>query len=759
MDELLAAFIAETRETLDKISGDLVAWEADPADRIRLDEVFRFIHTVKGSCGFLDLPRLEKLSHAAEEALQRFRGNDGRASREQVSAVLAVVDRIGLLVDRLENGEDISAGSDEAILRALSGGAAPTDGAPARTTGRTSAAALQASSRSIRVPVALLDQLMGGVSDLVLARNELSRRLRSVDPDPPLEAAFERLSQRIADIRDGVTWTRMQRIESLFAAVPRLVRDLADQLDKQVSLRIEGEDVELDREMIEMLRDPLIHLVRNALDHGIESPRAREKAGKPASGTLELSARQSGNDIEITIRDDGAGIDRHRLVDKAAAAGIFGDGPRPAPDSPAALELVFHPGLSTADEAGTISGRGVGMDAVRANIEKIGGSIDIASEPGGGTGFTLSVPLTLTIIPALVVSVGEHFFAIPRLAIEEIVGTNKDSVRLEKVGASETAVIRGSRLSLVRAGELIGLEDAKGGAGDGIVVILAAGRERRFALLVSGIFAGTALPDDGRPLLLLDAAGIAARAGLRWTAGADAARKPSADAAGDAAFAALAFDDFDGRRRAISLAVVDRILELAAGDIAESADLTRARIGDRLVPLVTGGALPSAGAFRAIRLSDGDLDCVYAIAGNCDSIAFPADFERSRTPGRIAGIGVVDGEPVELLDPHALLAEIAHPRASRASKRCRIVAADPNWVSAILAPLVELAGYEIVADEDVPVDLLILADENAEPDAEAAETLRLSSAPDGSPDRLYRYDRSGIFEALQQKRKAGGTAL
>jgi two-component system, chemotaxis family, sensor kinase CheA len=262
-----------------------------------------------------------------------------------------------------------------------------------------------AAPRTIRLSVELLDRVMSTVSDMVLARNELARRLRESDTDVPVDGAFERLSSIIAEMRDAITRTRMQRIENLFVGLPRMVRDLSAELGKQVLVDIEGGDVELDREMIEMIRDPLTHIIRNAVDHGIEKPADRIKAGKREIGVLSASARQSGNQILIDIQDDGRGIDGRKLVDKAIANGLVGKEEAAQLSPRDQLALIFEAGLSTAEEVTAISGRGVGMDVVRSNVERIGGIVEVDSKLGVGTRMTLRVPLTLTIIPALTVSI------------------------------------------------------------------------------------------------------------------------------------------------------------------------------------------------------------------------------------------------------------------------------------------------------------------------------------------------------------------
>ncbi len=286
--------------------------------------------------------------------------------------------------------------------------------------------------RNIRLSVDLLDRMMSGVSDMVLARNELARRLREASGDVAVDGAFERLSSIIAEMRDAITRTRMQRIENLFVAIPRMVRDLSAELGKQVLVDIEGGDVELDREMIEMIRDPLTHIIRNAIDHGIETPAERLKAGKREIGLLCVAARQSGNQILIDIEDDG----RQEAGRQGRRRGRSRQGRSRAIVPARAARLDLEAGLSTAREVTAISGRGVGMDVVRSNVERIGGIVEVDSTPGQGTRMTLRVPLTLTIIPALTVSVAGPAFR------HSAVGDRRDRAR-QRVGLGNARAGRG----------------------------------------------------------------------------------------------------------------------------------------------------------------------------------------------------------------------------------------------------------------------------------------------------------------------------
>src|SRR5437764_1351285 len=505
---------------------------------------------------------------------------------------------IGEMVASIEAGEDMPGGDDSALIDALAPGAegpaTPVFAAVAEGQGRVSAA-----PRTIRLSVELLDRVMSTVSDMVLARNELARRLRESETDVPVDGAFERLSSIIADMRDAITRTRMQRIENLFVGLPRLVPDLDSELGKQVLVDIEGGDVELDREMIEMIRDPLTHIIRNAVDHGIETPAERLKVGKREIGVLSVSARQSGNQILIDIHDDGGGIDAKQLVDKAVANGVVTKDEAAQLSPRDRLALIFEAGLSTAKEVTAISGRGVGMDVVRSNVERIGGIVEVDSKPGEGTRMTLRVPLTLTIIPALTVSIAGQHFAIPRSAIEEIVRANGESVTLEHLGGAGVATIRGRRVPEVSLATVLGLDSQVDELDRTLVVLRPAGgdvyalsvdrihdheelvvKPAAPAVMATGRYAGTTLADDGSPILLFDPAGIAAVGGVKLEVQERTARIAEGPAsAASKATPVLLFRGTDGGRRAVRLAVVDRIEEVPISAVKKASGQLRVQVG------------------------------------------------------------------------------------------------------------------------------------------------------------------------------------
>jgi two-component system chemotaxis sensor kinase CheA len=657
MDDLLQEFIAETRETLEALSGEIVAWEADPTDRARLDAIFRFVHTVKGSCGFLDLPRLARLSHAAEDVLAAVRDGKRVPDTNLVSAVLAIVDRIGEIVEAIDSGAALDDSSEDLLIAALAEDARPVVQVQHASVGRTN-------NRSVRLNVDLLDRMMSGMSEMVLARNELARRLRDEQVDPLVEAALERLSLTVAEMRETVTRTRMQKIDALFSALPRMVRDTAGELGKQVQLSIDGADVELDREMIELMRDPLVHIIRNSVDHGIEPPNERKAAGKREAGRLIVSARQSGNQILIEIADDGRGIDIDRLFAKARAQKLYSESELAAMDRTAKLDLIFHAGLSSRDTVTAISGRGVGMDVVRANIEHIGGRIELFNQPGKGLTIVIYVPLTLSIMSTIVVGVGGQRFAIARQSVDEILRVRGDAVRIDMVGDAQVATVRGRRLPLVSLGRLLGIGSGGEEAGERTLAILST-RDGEYALAIdhvidteelvvkpaapavmaTGVYAGQTLPDSGLPMLLLDGSGIATAAGLRFHR-AVAVEDAEIVEVRSEGLPALLFEDLDGQRRVLPLAAIDRVEPVSTSAIRLTGGQLRLAIGAAIVPLYSAADIGDRLEVPVLRLTDGATEIAYAIHEPIEIVQLPSEIAPARGAGPIAGVVIIGGEQV-----------------------------------------------------------------------------------------------------------------
>ncbi|URW76754.1 chemotaxis protein CheW [Sphingomonas donggukensis] len=766
MDELLQEFIAETRETLEALSGEIVAWEADPADRARLDAIFRFVHTVKGSCGFLDLPRLARLSHAAEDVLAAVRDGTRTPDRALVNAVLAIVDRIGELAEAIDAEVALDDSGEDMLIAALAEGQ--------EAIVATAPTGPRAPARSVRLNVDLLDRMMSGMSDMVLARNELARRVRDEDPDPALEAALERLSATVADMRDTVTRTRMQTVDALFSALPRMVRDTAASLGKSVTLHIEGADVELDREMIEVMRDPLVHIIRNSIDHGIEPPAIRRAAGKRENGRLTVSARQSGNQIVIEIADDGQGIDTDRLIAKLVANGARDERELRALSAKAKRELVFEPGLSSKDIVSDVSGRGVGMDIVRTAIEQIGGRIELDSVVGHGLRIAIHVPLTLSIIPTIVVGAGDQRFAIPRQAIEEIVSEHGEAIRIDQIGDSQVVTVRDRRLPLVDLAGRLRLA-APASAQPRMLVIVGIGvgsyavavdavldaeelvvKPAAPAVMACGLFAGQTLPDTGRPMLLLDCAGFANDAGLQFER--VAAFEDDSEKIADPTVSALMFRDLDDRVRAIALAIVDRVESAAPDAISHAAGRLRLTVDGHIIPIAAVVDPAGHGTVGILRLKDGASELAYAIAEPLDIVTLPADAVSSVGVGLVSGVVLIDDQPVELLDPHWLFATHAASAGTADERPLCLIEGDAAWLTHFVRPMLEQAGYRVTATlgrGDAPAAVLRL-DEPGDAGGEGGgAVIRLAHAP-GGIGGIYRYDRNAILAAVAAR--VSGTA-
>lgn len=799
MDELLSEFVAETRESLEALTNVVVALEHDPSDRPLLDQLFRFFHTVKGSCGFLDLPRFERLSHAAEDVLADFRSGGTAPDVATISAVLAVMDRIGELCAALDAGEALPDRNDEQLIAVLlhchgmaqaAGGAKESSHGPAPEGGAEWSFRASAVSRTVRLPLHLIDQLMDGVSDMVLARNDLARKLRAQGGRPETDAAFERLSSCIADMRETISKTRMQRVDRLFMAIPRMVRDLSRELGKTVTLSIEGGDVEMDREMVEMVIDPLTHIVRNSIDHGIEMPAQRIAAGKPEAGQLRLSAYQSGSQIVIEVMDDGRGIDGDAVAAKAVEAGLMTDHDAARLDHQQKLDLIFAPGITTAREVTAVSGRGVGMDIVRANIERIGGVIALASEPGRGLSITIRVPLTLTIIPGLVINAGGLNFAIPRSAVIEILHDSNPAVSVARLGGSMTATVRDTRYSMIDLETVIGVP-VVGQTGprslmvvrsaSGIPYILAVAQVENHEELVirpaapivmaAGIYGGMTLPDSGQPMLLLDAVGIAQVARLPLVAetvqsavvGDAAAEGP------DARYPALRFIELTGEERVIRLSLVERVEDVPIDQCMEGTGIFRARIGDRLLPgppgIWSGELAPGTREVTCLRIRDGAREICYPIRSVVDIEDVPVEMDISVRHGIVAGLVLIDGRQIEVVDGFALMAAVGEAAMEPEMKPVSCVIADPDdmWNREILAPLLRQAGYRVLWGDqgDARGDVLLLTREGSDAEVEEERSvatasasaailrLRTSAAPAGPEDSsIYRYDRDALLGAL-----------
>lgn len=791
MDDLLSEFVAETRELLTALETALVEWEADPGDTSQLNAIFRFFHTVKGNCGFFDLPRLATLSHAAEDALADIRSGKRQAGSQTVSAILAVADRIGQLTDQLDTGGRLEEGDDSDLLHALTASSGEVAPKKAPSGGRNSDGPLRP-KRSIRVPVPLLDTMMSDVSDLVLARNELRHRL-TIGTDPvEREAAFARMSALVDRLRDATGRIRMQRLDMLFEGLPRMVRDLTTELGKRVRLDLDGGEVELDREVLELVRDPLTHLIRNAIDHGIELPAQRSAAGKDEEGTIAIGARQAGNLIHITIGDDGCGIETGRLIERAVQRGVLATAEAAAMSDEEAVQLVFAPGLSTTEKVSNISGRGVGMDVVRANIEAIGGSVELATTPGAGTIVNLRLPLTLSIVPAMVVESAGHRFAIAQSYIKEVSEASAED--LDRVRAGDRSLVRIGNEQVPAATLASMLElPATPDPDESYTLLIETASRDRFALDVDRVldtcdlvvrplapalaqcrrYVGVSLLEDGSCIMLLDIATMAQAGGLveRGRGFAAPGLHRSAVREEPEAMQYLWLRDHTGAELALPMSILGRIERIELDAIQQCDGNAIVAFEDRTLPLL--GRLPD-GEWRsdytnALRITDGRDELLYAVAELCDIVTpeRPASNANARMDGHV----LISGRPVPLLPADRLVAENGRAMPRDDQPTCHIAISD-GWAERVLAPLVTAAGYRLLAD---PAEASLQIVSSGEASAHAGRVIaidelggfdsdgKVAAGADpsaegggaaGSGRRVVgRHDRTALIEALRAERR------
>ena len=786
MDDLLEEFIAETRETLEVLTSELVQWERAPQDRELLDSVFRFVHTVKGSCGFLDLPRLMRLSHAAEDVLSAAREGRVTASPKLVTAVLAVIDRIAALTNALETGHAVFDDDDDLVDDMLNFvSATPITEtveivADEISVQKNSDPGPRAKSRHVRVSLSLLDKLMSGVSDMVLARNEVSRQLRNAGSNGEIEHSFSRLSASVAEIRDSVSMMRMQNIDRLFSSLPRLLRDIAIELNKEIQLRIDGSEVEVDREMVEALRDPLTHILRNAADHGIETAEERRAAGKDPVGQIRINARQSGNQILIEIIDDGRGINLEKLGARAIASKLVSAVDWPKMSEKAQLRTIFAPGLSTADQVSAISGRGVGMDVVKTNLQAVGGTIELENYEGHGLKMTLRLPLTLSIIAGLSVRAGDQIFGISRNSVVEIVSSSNANVKIEDLGGSKIVSIRGQRYPYATLESVLEIEQCE--QNDAIsrtLIVLRPAVGASFVLDVvsvidneelvvkpgaplimsTGLYAGTSLPDNGRPMLLLDASGLASAIGVdlrEQHSSVDSSVEPVNRPKNPSA---LLFIASDGVKRAVRLSVIDRMEDVEVARIKFVGGRMRVANGDTLTDIHELTTLPAEGSVKLLRLTDGEQCKYLAVEDVLDIFSIDCAIVPSMTPHLHEGVIDALGEMVELINIFQYFETASAVCSVHGVKPLCFVQSDGSgqWEQRILGPLLTASGYDVSFD---PADrgsasIVLSRDDMAnDSDREDSRLLLLRRGTHLANSNLasvYRYDRVGLLSAIESK--------
>jgi two-component system chemotaxis sensor kinase CheA len=624
LDDLVKEFLVESFENLDRLDQDFVALEKDASATDRLGSIFRTIHTIKGTCGFLGFSKLEGVTHVGESLLSRLRDGEMTVNREMISGLLAMVDAVREILASIESSASEGNGDYTKIIDNLTklkdNGNAPdspdlshdsTAVAPVTESSTTPATASSGAANSgIRVDVGLLDRLMNLVGELVLARNQILQFSTSIE-NATLTGSTQRLNLITTELQEGVMKTRMQPIGNVWSKFPRIVRDLSQMCGKQVRVEMEGRETELDKTIIEAIKDPLTHIIRNSVDHGIETPANRVAAGKSAEGRLFLRAFHEGGQVNIEIIDDGGGVHLDRVKAKAIERGLITAEQAARMSEREITNLIFLPGFSTAEKITNVSGRGVGMDVVKTNIEKIGGTVDLQSKSGAGTTLRIRIPLTLAIIPALVITTGGDRFAIPQVSLLELVRLEPEQARkgIESIRGTPVYRLRGNLLPLVHLNKQLRTENADN-PGDGTVnIVVLQADERQFGLVVDEIndteeivvkplgklfkglttFAGATIMGDGRVALILDVMGLAQRSNVvsdNKDKSVHETASHNTDARSDRQ-AMLLFRVSEARRMAVALSQVARLEEFPTSAIEYSGGQQVVQYRSRIMPLIS----------------------------------------------------------------------------------------------------------------------------------------------------------------------------
>ncbi|PCI45690.1 MAG: hypothetical protein COB41_00755 [Proteobacteria bacterium] len=865
-EELLAEFLLESNENLSAIEQQLMDLEANPQDEEILGAIFRAIHTVKGSCGFLGLVGLEKVAHAGENLLSKIRSLKFAMNADLVSLLLECTDAITSLLDGLES-EGVEPDIDhsglinrlhvaERLVATMAGGekpaieTVPEDTANEGATGTLKelqawapdvsdkgaaallengwlsaqavmdagfatlkgldgftagdalkllgvakvavkhgnndekpavaakvdsepsaepkvAASIEAnvevvkknmaegsttspvavkktaikattakpkSAGSIRVDVDLLDSLMNQVGELVLTRNRLVQMVQASG-----NMDFVRVSRDVdhvtEQLQSQLLRTRMQPIQSVWNSVPRIVRDMGKQLEKKITVVMHGEETELDRTILNALKDPLTHIIRNSCDHGIEMPNERRKAGKPAEGTLRLSASQESGFIVILIEDDGAGIDAERVKKKAVSMGVLTEEQGEKISSKAALQLIFHAGLSTAENVSNLSGRGVGMDVVRTEIERVGGNVDISSEPGKGTTLRIRIPLTLAIILAMIVRCHGQRFAIPQMSIQELLSAPKDSNEWRVIGGQSFYRLRGKLLPIMRLKETLKLSDTVEDEGSIVVIDLG---DRNFGVLVDqihgaeeivvkplgvhfqhlGFYGGCSILGDGIVIPIFDCNELANL--MQLSPEVEAMRQAEDgsenDISRDELQHTLVFSQGE-QRFAIPMVLIERLELFPAERIEHSGASEVLQYRDDVIAVIRWGDLIGhdeqtlSGDVYGLILSDGHKRMCLQVEKVEDILETPLEIKKRSEDPLFLGTSVINGTATEVIDVFEVVKKadinwFARTSPTLASSddtgfRQKILfVEDAAFFRNLVMPIFEVLGYEAWVAKD-----------------------------------------------------------
>lgn len=793
MDDLLRDFVVETSENIEVVDNELVRFEQDPNNRAIIAQIFRLVHTIKGTCGFLGLPRLEALTHAAESAIDRFR-DGATVTRDTVSLILSTIDRIKVIMAELDRSQTEPAGEDTDLIKALeavvTATASPSgseiasditvgtliyqvlerplrpgevsldelervfqeteadepelDAAMLSNAGLTppeSSRSVMAprlladehagdtlgeqgdvSSRksTIRVPVDTLEHLMTMVSELVLTRNqllEISRR----DENSPFKTPLQRLSHVTAELQESVMKTRMQPIGTAWSRLPRLMRDLCEELGKDIDLVTEGAETEIDRQLLELIRDPMLHMIRNAADHGIETPEERVAAGKSPRGIVKVAAAQEGGQITVLITDNGRGLDFVRIREKAVRLGLVSPTDVLKMSDQQVARFIFHAGFTTAAQVTNISGRGVGMDVVRTNIEQMGGSVEVRSAMGQGTTVQIKIPLTLAIAAALILECGGQRFALPQMAVVELVRPNGSTeARVEQIHSAPVLRLREKLLPLVHLGRALGLKQSTTLNWNEAFVVVCQVGHARFGVVVDSVlqteeivvkplssrirnlacYSGATILGDGAVIMILDPNGLAQHIGALTEAHND--NLTDADSNGNFAGSTsslLVFRAGQGSPKAVPLALVTRLEEIEVGRIEVANGDRVVQYRGKLMRLLPGAPdveIRSSGNQPVLVFSSANnvigliVDEIVDIVEEALELGMTGDI-----PG-LLGTAVLRGKATDIIDVAHFLPELAGRAVREERKKPRVLLVEPSeFARAMLAPVLQASGYDV----------------------------------------------------------------
>ncbi len=796
MDDLLSEFLTETSENLSTLDVELVRLEQNPNNPELLKSIFRLVHTIKGTCGFLGLPRLERVAHASENVLGRVRDGELFVTPGIVSVILQSLDRIKGILSELERTEKEPDGDDIELidrLNAIAEGrdsgeaeapapAAPVAAAPppppvaapaapqaseviiveppAPPAARIEAPApaeppkpaakappsggddhsglpageakeLASANQTIRVSVELLENLMTMVSELVLTRNQLLQIVRR-HKDSEFTVPLQRLSHVTSELQEGVMKTRMQPIGNAWAKLPRLVRDLSIELHKKIELQMIGADTELDRQVLELIKDPLTHMVRNSADHGVETPEVRAAGGKSETGRITLNAYHEGGHIIIEIADDGRGLDITKIKEKVLQNNLASEADLDQMSDQQIHQFIFKAGFSTAAKVTSVSGRGVGMDVVRTNIEKIGGTIEMKSKFGRGSTFVIKIPLTLAIVSALIVESSGERFAIPQISVVELVRASANSEhRIERVHGTPVLRLRNRLLPLVNLERLLQLDVDKEAStsADAFIVVTQVGAYT-FGIMVDrvfdteeivvkpvapilrhlSLFSGNTILGDGSVIMILDPNGIATATGEMTMSDAPVAEQGAAQASrGDEKITLLVFRAGKGGPKAVPLSLVARLEEIDLASVEYSNAKPMVQYRDKLMPLIPidpSIVVGTEGSAPVLVFTDGDHSMGLLVDEIVDIVEDKLKVELTSDNPGFMGSAIIAGRATDLIDAGYFLqqafgdwfqAGAARQSAEQETRKRILVVDDSAFFRNLLTPLLSVAGYDSTA--------------------------------------------------------------